>query len=464
MYALKRGQLLQQRVSDGAVCSGPNALRLSVTYVPIETLQLDPRSPRKHSKQQIREIETSIKAHGFVFPITVDRDGKIIAGHARYEAAKRLGFKEIPVIRLGHVNRHQARAIALADNRLTEKSTWDDKLLGEIFLELSAADLDFSLEATGFTMGEIDFRIENATASGETDPADEVPVPFQGPPVTKLGDLFLLGDRHRLLCGSALSPADYLQLMAGHQAQIAFSDPPYGCRVQGHVSGLGAATHREFVENSGEMSAAERQAFHTQSCKLLAENVADGAIVYICIDAPHLREVLTAGDTAFTELKTICTWVKHNAGMGSLYRSRSEFVVVFKYGTASHVNNILLGKHGRSRSTVWEYPGLNLFGHGGEEGNLLGVHPTVKPVRLVADALLDCSRRGDIVIDPFLGSGSTVIAAERTGRRCYGLELDPLYCDVIIRRWQAYSGERAVLSSDGRPFDEIAEEVAGARE
>jgi hypothetical protein len=266
MYSRKRGQMLLQRLPASAAKAEPNALRLAVSYVSIKTLRLDPRNPRKHSKQQIKEIETSIRAHGFVFPISIDRDGKIIAGHGRYLAAKRMGLTEVPVIRLGHVSEHQARAIALADNRLVEKSTWDEKLLGEIFLELSSAELDFSLEATGFTTAEIDIHIGNATDSDDSDAADAIPVPFQGPPVTKPGDLYLLGDeRHRLYCGSALSMESYLQLMAGKKAQIAFSDPPYGVFIDGHVSGLGAAKHREFVENSGEKSPAERQAFHVHS-------------------------------------------------------------------------------------------------------------------------------------------------------------------------------------------------------
>ncbi len=458
MYSRNRSQLLAQQgstLTGRPAPSSPKALRLSVSYITIERILLDPRNPRKHTKQQIEQIKTSIEVHGFLFPIVADRNCKIIAGHGRYVAAKKLKLPEVPVILLDHVSEHQARAINLVDNRLAERSTWDDKLLGEILLELSELELDFSLEATGFSLPEIDFRIENAISASEVDREDAVPIPFQGPPVSKLGDLWLLSDRHRVFCGNGLDPAAYEILMRGEKAQICFVDPPYGVKVA-NISGLGAVQHREFPMNSGEMAPAERKAFHVQLCLRLAENALDGAIIYICIDAPHLPEVLAAGEVAFNELKAVCTWVKHNAGMGSLYRSRSEFVAVFKSGTAPHINNIMLGKHGRNRDTVWEYPGMNLFGRGSEEGNVASAHPTVKPVRLVSDALLDCSQRGAIVLDACLGSGTTVIAAERTGRRCYGLELDPGYCDVIVRRWQAYSGEQAVHAITGETFDEVA--------
>jgi len=461
MYSRKRGQLLAQQATTIGARFDKKELRLSVSYVAIESVHLDPRNPRKHSKQQVQQIITSIEAHGFVFPIVATRDGKIVSGHGRYMAAKRLKLKEVPVISLEHVSEHQARAIALADNRLVERSTWDDKLLGEILLELSDIDLDFSLDATGFSMPEIDFRIENAEPAAKPDRADEVPVPFQGPPVSKVGDLWLFADRHRVLCGNALDPASYEVLMQGEKAQTCFVDPPYGVKVS-NVSGFGSIEHREFPMNSGEMTPEERKAFHAQLCLLLAVHTVDGAIIYICIDAPHLGEVIAAGEAAFDELKAVCTWVKHNAGMGSLYRSRTEFVLVFKSGKSPHINNILLGKHGRNRDTVWAYPGMNLFGRGGEEGNVAAVHPTVKPVRLVSDALLDCSHRCAIVLDGCLGSGTTVIAAERTGRRCYGLELDPGYCDVIIRRWQSYSGERAIHAATGKTFDDLAAEAGYA--
>lgn len=461
MYSRTRGQLLRQRLETTTSNAALNTRPLSVSYVSCDSLRPNPRNARKHSKMQIRQIETSIKEHDFVFPIIVDRERTIIAGHARYIAAKRLKRDEVPIIQLDHVNEKQALAIGLADNRLCEIGKWDDKLLAEILQELSTAEITFSLEATGFSLPEIDVRLEAAAAPEDLNRAEEIPRPFQGPPVSKLGDMWLIGDRHRVLCGNALEPTSYEILMRGEKAHIVFIDPPYGVRVA-EVANFGKTQHAEFCMNSGELSPQERKAFHDDLCLRLAENTVDGAIIYICIDAKHLGEVLSAGEAAFDELKAIITWKKHLAGLGSLYRSRSEFIAVFKSGTQPHTNNILLGKFGRNRDTVWEYPGISLFGRGGEEGNVASIHPTVKPVRLVSDALLDCSNRGDLVLDGCLGSGSTLIAAERTARRCVGLELDPKYCDVIIRRAQAYTGESAVHAVTGKTFHDHAAETNNA--
>src|SRR5262249_27414478 len=350
----------------------------------------------------------------------------------------------------------QAKAFMIADNRLTETSVWGDMLLAESLKELSLLDLDFNLEATGFDVGEIDLRIEGLTihGQGESDPADEVPPIKPAASVSSTGDLWLLG-RHRVYCGNSLEAEAYAALMQGERAALAFSDPPYNVKIDGHASGNGAIRHRDFPMASGEMDEAQFTAFLTTACKLLASHSIDGAIHYVCMDWRHIGELLTAGREVYSELKNVCVWAKHNAGMGSFYRSQHELVFVFKHGHAAHRNNIQLGQYGRNRTNVWTYRGTNSFGHGTEEGNLLALHPTVKPVGLVADAIMDCSARGDIILDAFLGSGSTVIAAERTGRRCYGLELDPLYVDVIIRRWQAFTGEKAKHAATGKNFDEF---------
>jgi DNA modification methylase len=262
--------------------------------------------------------------------------------------------------------------------------------------------------------------------------------------------------RHRLLCGNALELHAFEILMQGAQADVVFIDPPYNVRVDGHASGLGATHHREFAMASGEMSAAQYTSFLALVLTALARHSADGAILFSCMDWRHLSELLTAGRMSNLRLKNICVWVKHNAGMGSFYRSQYENIVVFKAGRGQHRNNIELGRHGRHRSNVWSYPAANNFGRATDEGHLLGLHPTPKPVRLVGDAILDCSARGELVLDSFLGSGTTLIAAERTGRRCYGMEIDPLYVDTAIRRWQAYTGDHAVHAISGKRFDEIA--------
>jgi DNA modification methylase len=430
---------------------GKDAIRpLTVVSRSIDALKFNTSNARQHSPRQIRQIARSIAAFGFNVPILVDSDLKIVAGHGRVQAAQRLGLKEVPTVCLDHLTDAQARAFAIADNRLNEISTWDDKLLAEQLKDLSVLNLNFSLDATGFEMGEIDFRIESLTL-GDRD--DDAPTELleNGSPVCHPGDLWLL-DEHRVYCGSALDPDSFNILMKGDLATVIFTDSPYNVPIDGHASGLGAIRHREFAMASGEMDSTQFTGFLAQSFSLLARYSIDGSIHFVCMDWAHSREILVAGDKSYSELKNICVWVKHNAGMGSQYRSQHEFVFVFKNGRAPHRNNIELGRFGRHRSNVWNYPGINSFGRAGEEGNLSVLHPTVKPVALVADAILDCSARGDIVLDAFLGSGTSIIAAARTGRRCYGLEIDPLYVDIIIRRWQAYTGGSAIHAATGSPF------------
>jgi DNA modification methylase len=243
--------------------------------------------------------------------------------------------------------------------------------------------------------------------------------------------------------------------MVGKKAGMVFTDPPFNVPINGHVSGLGRVKHQDFVMASGEMSKAEFTGFLTHACTLMTPFMSDGTLVYVCMDWRHMGELLAASQSAFTEFKNLCVWDKGTGGMGSLYRSQHELVFVFKYGTAPHRNNVQLGQYGRNRTNVWTYPGANSFARATDEGNLSTLHPTVKPVALVADAILDASARNDVVLDPFLGSGTTVIAAERTGRVCYAMELDPRYVDTAIRRWQTWTGQQAHHAITGYPFDAL---------
>ena len=435
------------------------SLCLTVTYRRIEELKPDPANPRRHSKKQIRQIAESIKAFGFNVPILIDRHGNIIAGHGRWLACRDLGFTEVPTLCLDHLTPAQARAFMIADNRLTEIAVWDDRLLAQQLKELTLVGLDFDIEVTGFEMGEIDLRIASLDdpAQAEADPTDVVPE-IPATPLSKLGDMWLL-HRHRLLCGSALDSAVFAALMGEERAATAFIDPPYNVRIDGHAGGLGAIHHRPFPMASGEMDRSQFTAFLGQAFRNLTAFSIDGSIHFVCMDWRHVEELLAAGREAYGELKNICVWVKDNAGMGSFYRSRHELVCVFKYGRNGHRNNIQLGQFGRNRSNVWHYPGANSFTRSSEEGNLLALHPTVKPVAMVADAILDCSARGDIVLDTFLGSGTTLVAAERTGRRCHGMELDPAYVDTSVRRWQKLTGGSARHAASGRSFDDLAREA-----
>jgi DNA modification methylase len=364
---------------------------------------------------------------------------------------------------LDHLTPAQARAFMIADNRLTEIATWDDRLLAQEFQHLSLHGLDFNIEVTGFEMAEIDLRIASLQDPPEMaeDPADVVPEGAVGPPLSKINDVWLFG-RHRLLCGNALDPAAFALLMGEERAAMIFTDPPYNVPIDGHASGLGSIHHRPFPMASGEMNKTEFTAFLGSAFSNLAAFSVDGSIHFICMDWRHLEELLTAGRIAYSGLLNLCIWAKANPGMGALFRSQHELIFVFKHGRNGHRNNVQLGRFGRNRSNVWHYPGANCFGRCGEEGNLLALHPTVKPVAMVADAMLDCSARGDIVLDAFLGSGTTVIAAERTGRRCYGMELDAGYVDTIIRRWQALTGGSARHAASGLSFDDLEAEATNA--
>jgi DNA modification methylase len=432
--------------------------KLALDHVSVESLKLDPRNPLHHSPAQIVQIARSIESFGFNVPVLVDSDNKVLAGHGRVLACQRLRISSVPIIRLEHLTPNQARAFNIADNKLAENAQWNDRLLGEIFLELSTQDLDFSIEATGFLAAEIDLSIEGLSEvpSGAPDPADE-PQDLAVHPVSNTGDWWNLG-RHRLLCGSALDRTSYQRVMQGEEANLVFADPPFNVRIDGYATGKGRIHHREFAMAAGELSSAEFTNFLATVFCYLACSSTDGSIHFICMDWRHQPEILTAGAKAYSELKNPCVWVKNTAGLGSLYRSQHELVFVFKSGTAKHRNNIELGRHGRHRSNIWKYPGVNTFGRKGEEGDLFAEHPTVKPVAMVTDAILDCSARGDIVLDPFLGSGTTLIAAERVGRICRAIELDPLYVDSAIRRWQRHSGDHAIHAESGRRFDDIAAE------
>ena len=436
---------------------GMHTSQIEILYERTESLKPDPENERKHSKKQIRQIARSLNEFSFVIPVAVDAQKNIVCGHARVKAAKLLGLSEVPTIRLEHLSPEQIRAFRITDNKLALNATWDDRLLGEHLRELSEFSLEL-VDVTGFDTPELDFLIEGAAPQADKD--DEIPAPQSSRPVSNSGDIWELNG-HRIICGNALEESAYQGLMGHDRAAIVITDPPYNVPIDGHVSGLGAIHHREFAMASGEMDEKAFTAFLSQVLGLLARYSLDGSLHYVCMDWRHIYELLKAAEPVYAELKNICVWVKDGPGMGSLYRSQHELVLVFKNGRQPHRNNVKLGKHGRNRSNVWPYPCARSFSRASDEGNLLELHPTVKPVRLVADAILDSTARGDIVLDAFLGSGTTLIAAERTGRRCYALEIDPLYVDTAIRRWQAYTGEAAYHTVTGRSFDETASTLGG---
>lgn len=423
-----------------------------IEYQPIASLTAYEKNPRRHTEKQLVKLMASIREFGFALPVLVDVERTIIAGHARVEAARRLNIAEVPVLVASDWSKAQVWAYRLADNRLAELASWDEELLA---IELSALiELDeVPIEMLGWETAEIDLITDgDAKASEATDPADDVPEPPANP-VSRPGDLWLLGS-HRLLCASSLAANSWNQLMDGDAGAMVFTDAPYNVPVSGHVCGLGKVQHAEFAMASGEMSSAEFTTFLRDAIRLLSANVRDGAVLDLCMDWRHLPELLSATEANDLALLNLCVWNKNNGGMGSLYRSKHELVLIAKKGKAPHTNNVELGKYGRYRTNVWDYAGVNSFGKGRVAD--LADHPTVKPVALVADAIRDVTRPGEIVLDAFMGSGTTILAAERTKRRAYGIEIEPAYIDVAIRRWRTMAGEEAVLAETGECFAAVA--------
>jgi DNA modification methylase len=438
---------------ESNLATNAGLIEVQIEYRAVAELILDSRNPRQHSQRQVNQLADSIREFGFVMPVVTDGRGQVVIGHGRVLAAKKLKMPRIPVVEIRHLSPAQLKALRIADNKLAQNAHWDERLLGESLLELKELDRDFDLSITGFSLPEIDLAIQKLSEAAVEDNDDASSV--TGVPVCHVGDVWRLGGHH-VHCGDATSEAAFARLMTDDRADVVFIDPPYNVRIDGHVSGNGKVRHREFAQGSGELSREEFIRFLAGSCALLKNYSKDGAIHFVCMDWKHLDELLEAGREVYEKLKNIVAWVKSTAGMGSLYRSQHELICVFKSGTGRHVNNIELGKNGRNRTNVWQYDSAGTQARKGN--NVLELHPTVKPVQLVMDALLDCSNRGGIVLDCFLGSGTTLLAAERTGRICRGIELDPLYVDTAIRRWQNLTGQDAVRVSDGKLFRDIEAE------
>lgn len=422
------------RMSQASKSDNRPASQLSISYRPIESLVPDVRNARTHSKRQIEQIAASMREFGFTNPILINPDGNVIAGHGRLRAAKLIGMTEVPTITLSGLSDAQIRTLRLADNKIALNAGWDIDLLKGELGELSALEID--LGVTGFSAGEIEVILDSGS-----DPEDEIIPPIPVQPRTKPGDIFVLGD-HRIGCGDGRDPA-FLSAVVGADAKIdaAFLDPPYNVRISGHANAKGR--HREFEMASGEMSDDQFRTFLKQTLGACAEVSRNGAVHFVCMDWRHMDDVGAVGDGVYNSLLNLCIWNKSNAGMGSLYRSKHELVFVYRVGDAQHFNAVELGKHGRNRTNVWDYASVNsMIGSRRED---LELHPTVKPTAMVADALKDVTRRGDLVLDIFLGSGTTLIAAERIGRRFRGIDIDPAYVDVAIDRWRAMTGKEPVL-------------------
>jgi DNA modification methylase len=425
-----------------------------VQTTPLDQIKPNRRNPKTHSGKQIRQIANSIVAFGFTNPILTDEHGEILAGHGRYQAAKLLGLTTVPVIVAAGLSRAKRRALAIADNKIAENAGWDRERLAveipELTALLSEEGLDISI--LGFEPVEID-QLGADFEEVSSDPEDSIePNWLEMPRVTQPGDLWVLGN-HRLMCGDARRADHISKLMTRCRADMSFLDPPYNVRIAG-VVGRGKTKHSEFAMASGEMSSSSFVRFLTTVLGAAAAVSRDGAVHFVCMDWRHIGELLAAANPVYGAALNLVVWAKTNAGQGSFYRSAHELIGVFRVGTTAHLNNIELGRHGRSRSNVWHYAGVNSFRAGRMDE--LRSHPTAKPVALVADAIKDCTRRGDIVLDTFCGSGTTIMAAERVGRHARAVEIEPRFVDVAIRRWQAFTRSDAIHAVSGLSFDETA--------
>ena len=430
------------------------SLRHEIELVRPDALHAYQRNARMHPAPQISQLKSSIESFGFMNPVLVDASNVVVAGHGRLQAARELGLALVPVIRVGHLSEAEIKAYRLADNKIAENSAWDEDLLRielEELIEIGATELlSFDMHALGFETPELDILLSNEAA----DETEHLVAPSEGPVVARPGDLWQLG-AHRIYCGSALAPNAYEAVLGTDMAQLLLTDPPYNVPISGHVRG--SKTHREFAMASGEMSASEFTDFLSSALACAVRACAPGAVVMAFMDWRHLRELGEATEANDLEQLNLCVWVKNNGGMGSLYRSQHELCVVYKRRGARHINHVQLGKYGRNRTNVWSYAGVNSFGAQREAD--LADHPTVKPVAMLEDAIRDVTDRGAIVLDPFGGSGSTLLAAERCGRAARLIEIDPAYVDVTIRRWQALTGEQAVEAMSGVEWSERAAEV-----
>ena len=415
-------------------------VELHVELVDINLLKPYAMNARAHSRKQVRRIADSIKQFGFTNPLLIDELGEVIAGHGRLQAAQQLKLGQVPVIRLRHLDTAQKRALRLADNRIAELSSWTPELLTSELQFL--VETDFAVEVTGFDTIDLDRIL--TPASTEQDPDDAaVPAP-PDQPTSRSGDIWLLGG-HKLICGDARLPKTYTALLGAELADLVITDPPYNVPISGHVSGT--ARHGNFAMASGEMSSAEFQWFLSKALGCARERSRPGSVHYVFMDWRSLAHLLAVGASVYGHLLNICVWAKTNAGMGSFYRSQHEFIAVFRHGDVAHINNVQLGRLGRHRSNLWTYAGATTFSRT-RDADLVD-HPTVKPIAMIADAIRDASKPGDLVLDPFGGSGSTLLAADKVGRRAALIEFDPAYVDVILRRFEERTGIAPILAATG---------------
>lgn len=428
-------------------------LGLKIERRKISEIKPAKRSARNHSKKKINNLSAGIERYGYIDPIIIDENDRVIAGHARLAAAKKIGMDWIEVIKISHLSETEKKAFAIFNNRIAELSEWD---FGVLKLEYDDIEADpvtrLDIPLLGFTEMEINqFDIGDTKETQDVE-EEALPVVDRSQVVTLPDDIWLIGKDHRLGCGDVRDQQLVRKVMNGELADCVFTDPPYNVAIDRNVCGSGKIRHSEFMMASGELSPALFEAFLQDGLGLLASFSRDGSIHFVCMDWRHLHELYSVARHVYHEQKNLICWNKTNAGMGSFYRSQHELIAVYKRGKGKHTNNFGLGETGRYRTNVWTYAGVNSFG---PNQNDLALHPTVKPTALVVDALLDVTHRGQIVLDGFAGSGTTLIAAEKIRRRARLIELDPYYCDIICKRAFNVLGLEARLESTGETFEEV---------
>jgi len=429
---------------------------LATVFRPPGDLHPSPNRTRETTPQLLESTIRSVKTFGMVLPILIDKHATIIAGHGLWEAAIRLGLEKVECRVVDHLDPMEQEALSLALNRIGESGKYDLDKLRDRMIALESHGIE--LISTGFTLPEID-QIKLKTLPAEDDCGGEG---VDGTPVTptsRSGDLFSLG-RHKLLCGDALDESSYQYLLGGYTADAVFSDPPYNCRIEGFVGGLGKHKHEEFLMFAGKESDAEFRQFLKTYLRHCRTSCAPGAVLFACMDWRQIDRLLEAGDDAGLQRINVAVWSKGAGGMGGLYRSACEFVAVFCNGEQPATNNVALGAHGRNRTNVWEYAGANR--QGSSAAQALVDHPTPKPVELVIDVILDVTHPGDTVLDPFSGSGTTIVASEQCDRIARCIELDSKYVDRAIRRWERLTGDHAVHVETGLAFAQLVEQRADA--
>lgn len=439
-----------------------NIQRIACHRQPVTSLVNFSNNARTHSKRQIRQIADSIREFGFTAPVLLGPGDTIIAGHGRVQAAKLLGMNDVPTILLAHLSQDQIRAYVIADNQLALNAQWDESILAIELQRLLTVQTDFDITITGFEVPEIDLILQQAgEAPDEEDPIDASQT---GPAVSELGDLWALGDR-RIFCGNSFLEASFTSLLNGKRTDMVLADPPYGVKINGHATGNGATKHREFAMGCGEMTSEEFVQFLSQALQMLARHSKMGSVHFIFMSWHHLQELLVSGRQVYDALLNVVVWAKDRGGWVLYIAHSMSFVQSFgteRIHTGTTSNSAAMGGTARTSGL---YPGSQTLAKQSEEPDLLSLHPTIKPTAMLADAIQDCSARGDLVLDSFLGSGSTLLAAERVGRICYGIEIDPLYVDLSIRRWERCTGRSAIHIGTAKSFEEIsaAREVNCAR-